>query len=124
MTGVWLVFAAMLVVLLWFLRSRAVLRRPTSIEPWVIKAFRKKKRQQWLMSVPLALFLIFLRSNYAHSPGGAGMENVLLLVLLAVAGLFTYHNWRCPKCDTYAGKYPMYSRVCPKCGTALREPTK
>ena len=123
-TNVWIILVATIFVLLFFFRSRADSPRPTSIEPWVIDAFRKRRRQQWLMSVPVAALFIFLRWGHAHPSTGVGMQDFLLLGLVAVAGLFTYRNWRCPKCDAYVGKYPMYSGVCPKCGTALRLPTR
>ena len=75
------------------------------------------------MSVPAASLFVFLGWGHAHSSSGVGMRDFLLLILVAVAGLFTCRDWRCPKCDAYVGKYPMYRGVRPRCGTALRLPT-
>ncbi|MEO5813457.1 MAG: hypothetical protein ABIU96_06320 [Rhodanobacter sp.] len=118
-----IVFAAALVLLLG-LHSRAVSPRASSIEPAVIEAFRAARRRQWLMSVPLAVLVMFLQWHRVHSSTGAGMDSILLLLAVAVAALFTYRNWRCPNCGAYLGKYPLYRGVCPKCGAALREQTK
>lgn len=95
---------------------------PTSVDPAVIAAFRKIYRQQMLIAVLTAPFLVWV----FHSPSSGG---ALHGPLLLVAGIFvvwvclhTYHYWRCPKCGAYLGRNPTYNWQCPSCGTALREP--
>lgn len=57
-------------------RSRGDLPQPTSVEPWVIEAFRKKKCQQWLLGIPVGLVAFFLLWLRAHPSIGAGLEVV------------------------------------------------
>ena len=119
-----LLAAAAIFVLLLMLRSHTDMPKPTSTDAAVIEAFRRIRRRQGLTSVPLAAAFLFLEWRRAHSPTGGGADLFLLLIVVAAAGLFTYRNWRCPRCGAYPRKYPLYRGVCPKCGTALREPTQ
>ncbi|MEO8810856.1 MAG: hypothetical protein ABI386_11480 [Rhodanobacter sp.] len=77
------------------------------------------------MSILLAPPFIYLA--WGHKSTGAPLGSMaigLLFLITAVACLFTWKNWRCPKCGAYLGKHPLYYGVCPKCGTALQEPAK
>ena len=95
---------------------------PTSVDPAVIRTFRKIYRQQMLMGVLLAPLLVWVFKS--PSSGGALHLPLLLVTGIAVAWvcLHTYRYWRCPKCGAYLGRNPMYNWQCPSCGTALREP--
>lgn len=96
---------------------------PTSVEPLVIVAFRKIYRQQMLLALVAAPFFVWVM-NYPTSGGSShGLLIALAWAGLAGIGVFTYRNWRCPKCGAYLGRNPMYYGKCPRCGTALREPT-
>jgi hypothetical protein len=95
---------------------------PTSIEPAVIEAFRKTYRQQWLMAISTAVFLVWV---FKYPSSGGILHGWLLLVALAVMAwvcLLTYRHWRYPKCGAYLGRNPLYTGQCPNCGTALRAP--
>lgn len=96
--------------------------RPTSVEPWVIEAFREKKRKQWLLGIPTGLVFVFIYWNRAHPSGAELVLMPVAFVVIAWVCIFSYRNWRCPKCGAYLGKYAWQAGVCPKCGTALREP--
>lgn len=95
---------------------------PTSVDPAVIAAFRKIYRWQLLMSIPTAIFLVWV----LKSPSSGGTLHGLLLLLAGIVVVWvcvhTYRYWRCPKCGAYLGRNPTYNWQCPKCGTALREP--
>ena len=115
---------ATLTALLLLRRFRRDPPQATSVEPWVIEAFQKKKRQQWLLGIPVGVVWFFSFRERAH-PSGSG-ETLLFWLALAItvwACVFTYRNWRCPKCGAYLGKYAWQRGVCPKCGTALCEPS-
>ena len=118
-----IVFVVIFVLLLAF-RPRTDAVHPVRTEPGVIEAFRKARRRQWVMSIPLATVVIYLQWHRGHSSSATGVDDILSLIAVAVAVLFTYRNWRCPECGAYLGKYPLYRGVCPKCGTALREQEK
>lgn len=109
-------------VLLLALAFRRKPPAPTTIEPSVIQAFRKTYRQQWLMAISTAVFLVWV---FKYQSIGGAVHGWLLLLALAVVAwvcLFTYRHWRCPKCGAYLGRNPLYTGQCPNCGTALREP--
>ncbi|MEO7065478.1 MAG: hypothetical protein ABI114_01085 [Rhodanobacter sp.] len=118
-----LVFVAMVAVVLvlgWaFHRKPAA---PTSVDQEVITAFQKIYRQQMLMSIPAAIFLVWV----FNSPSSGGALHGLLFLLAGMVVVWvcvhTYRYWRCPKCGAYLGRNPMYNWQCPSCGTALREP--
>ena len=108
-------------MLIRFLRRERA--RPTSVDSQTIEVFQRRKRRQFLLCVPVVLLWFFLYRERTHP---SGMSEVacfsLAMAVLAGACLFTYYNWRCPKCAGYLGKYAWQSGLCPKCGTALREP--
>lgn len=95
---------------------------PTSVEPAVIAAFRRTYLQMWCLGIPSAALLVWA----TLAPASAGpLQGLLVLVAVVLVGalcLFTWRNWRCPKCHAYLGRNPMYDWRCPNCGTALREP--
>lgn len=109
----------MLLLLHFFRRASAP---PTSVEPWIIEAFREKKRKQWLLAIPVGLLALFPYWLRAYPSAGGLLLLPVALLVLAGCLYFSYRNWRCPKCDAYLGKYAWQTGVCPKCGTALREP--
>ncbi len=120
-----LVIAAVTVVGLLLLRLfRRDRPQPTSVEPWVIEAFEKKKRQQWLLGIPIGLVLLLFSWQKVHPSGIGIFVSLFAVVIVAGVCLFTYRNWRCPKCGAYLGKYAWQAGVCPNCGTALRVPRK
>lgn len=95
---------------------------PASMEPSVIQAFGKIYRQQWLMAVPTAVFLVWVLK---YPSSGGARHGLLLLAALALVAwvcLYTYRHWRCPKCGACLGRNPLSTGQCPNCGTALREP--
>ncbi|MEO9090795.1 MAG: hypothetical protein ABI247_10750 [Rhodanobacter sp.] len=111
---------AVVVLLAWALRGNPP--PPTSVEPAVIAAFRQIYRQQMLMAVLVAPFLVWV----FHSPSSAGGLHGPLLMVAGIVVIWvcvhTYRYWRCPKCGAYLGRNPTYHWQCPSCGTALREP--
>ena len=120
-----LAFAALVAVLTWLgWAFHGKPPPPTSVDPAVIAAFRKIYRQQMLMAIPTALFLVWVFESPAS--GGALHGPLLLVAGIVVVWvcLHTYRYWRCPKCGAYLGRNPMYNWQCPNCGTALREPRK
>ena len=116
------VIALTAIVLLLALAFRRKPPAPTSIDPAVIEAFRKMYRQQCLMAIPTAAFLVWVLKDPAS--GGALHELLLpvAVVLVVWVCVHTYRHWRCPKCGAYLGRNPLYTGQCPNCGTALREP--
>ena len=117
---VFAVIVAALVLFGWAFHGKAP--PPTSVDPVVIEAFRKMYRQQILMGVLLAPFLVWVFKSPAS--GGALHWPLVLVagIIVAWVCLHTYRYWRCPKCGAYLGRNPMYHWQCPSCGTALREP--
>ncbi|WEN15069.1 hypothetical protein PY254_17860 [Rhodanobacter sp. AS-Z3] len=117
-----LVIALTVIVLLLAQAFRSKPPAPSSTDPAVTQAFRRLFFRQWLMAVPTAIFLVWALKS--PSSGGAlhGLMLPLAFVVLIFVGVFTYRNWRCPKCGAYLGRNPLYTGQCPSCGTALREP--
>ena len=99
-----------LTLLLWALRGKQP--TPTSIEPWVIAAFRKRRQQQVLISIPAAIFFVWV---FKYSSGSGALHGLLWLVGVAWVAwicLYTYRTWRCPKCGAYLGQHPLvYGRM-------------
>ena len=117
-----LLVAIVVIVFVLALALRGKSPAPNSTEPSVIEAFRKEYRQQWLVSIPTAAFVLWV---FERPSSGGALHGLLLVTAAAVVagvGLFTYRNWRCPKCGAYLGRHPLYTGTCPNCGTALREP--
>lgn len=97
------------IVLLLALAFRRRPPAPASIDPSVIQAFRKMVRQQWLMAIPTALFLVWVL-KYPSSGGTLhGLWLLIAVALVAWVCVSTYRHWRCPKCGAYLGRNPLYT---------------
>jgi hypothetical protein len=92
-------------------------------DPGVIAEFKRKRKLQIYLSVPLVvIFIMFLIViNKPDAISGLSAESVV--ILMAVVGLIgtviTFKTWRCPACNTYLGR-GMNPKICSKCGKPLQ----
>lgn len=85
-------------------------------------AIRRKRQIVLAISLFVAIIaVVFLDESdpqgllgIPHAVWGAGF-----VVLVLVALIFSFRNWRCPACDRYLGKQ-MSPRYCSRCGVVLR----
>jgi len=85
-----------------------------------IKArFIQTRRRQVAALVPAggALFLLARSGDYAGDVG-VGSTALGILFLFAAAALFTWLNWRCPKCHQHLGAR-LNPQQCETCGAEL-----
>lgn len=86
--------------------------------------FAKRKKRQYILSLPIILILVFAMLVSKHSeieifglPNGIMVGLAFALVLVFV--VFTIRNWRCPACDKYLGR-SISMDYCPKCGVKFK----
>src|SRR5690242_13062672 len=86
--------------------------------------FARRQRRQYLVSLPtFCLFLLFIVFNDPKRLAAMGLPSnaavVVLLGVIAVLGVFTFWNWRCPACNRYLGKKAR-PKLCRRCGVRLQ----
>jgi len=97
------------------LRKDAAEKRKAAIKA----RFVQTRRRQVASIVPFGGALLLLaRSRDFVGDIGAGPTALGILFLLAAAGVFTWLNWRCPKCHEHLGARLSPDR-CPHCGVEL-----
>ena len=97
------------------------------------KTFRRKRNKQ-LRVFPLVIVLwclLVVLTVQVRSGAIVGISFntivTLFFMIVIVAQVFTFINWRCPVCNKYLGGYldmgrPMTNpKFCPKCGTQLQD---
>ena len=91
-------------------------------DPKIVEEFRRRRGRQ--VAVAAAVFAAFGLLIWAERvqphPLGLTPRSGQIGVLMVVIGapLFSFKNWRCPKCSRYLGKTWML-RFCPGCGVPL-----
>lgn len=102
------------------LRSSGTLE-PLERRQWVVDEFSRRKLRQWLLGIPIGIVLAALLWARRHPEYELmGMLVPAAIVVGMGSALFSYHNWRCPACGGYLGRYEWMRGRCPKCHTALR----
>lgn len=87
----------------------------------VVDEFSRRKLRQWLLGIPIGVVVIALMWARRH-PEYDLMTLLAPAAVVVVMGssIFTYHNWRCPACGAWLGKYAWMQGCCPQCHTSLR----
>jgi protein-S-isoprenylcysteine O-methyltransferase Ste14 len=90
----------------------------------IIQAFAKRKKIQYLLTIPLALVIIFFVINRINPDFAIGSltndtMSIIILVLIIAAILVSLINWRCPNCNKYLGSI-FGQKQCPSCGKKLQ----
>ncbi len=88
-----------------------------------IETFRKRRKVQWIVTVPmiaLVLGLLWFRDHPQAQFHGVTADKyaIVFLIGLVAAVAFTFKNWRCPACNGYLGR-AMNPKHCVKCGAQL-----
>lgn len=101
----------------------------------VIETFKKRKKRQLCVSIPLAVSLlsvifflethpeignisVFSMDTYILGVPAAVACGICLLIIVGCL-IFSLKNWRCPHCNTYLGKV-INPRHCNHCGIRLK----
>lgn len=94
---------------------------PAERRQWVVDEFSRRKLRQMLLAIPVGVVVIPLLWARRH-PGHELMTLLAPAAIVVAIGsvIFSYHNWRCPACGAYLGKYAWMQGRCPQCHTALR----
>jgi len=92
----------------------------------VQEKFKKRKRNQ------IVAFIIFAITMYGcfntlYSVGDTGHKDSAVVMIIAVVitvgfVIFTFKNWRCPKCNKFLGRFVINRRFiesCKSCGEKL-----
>ena len=85
---------------------------------------RRRKRQRIAAAIAVvAIFGAFFGAELTNDPDERPYQTPLgiagIAVVVAVI-LFSFRNWRCPRCNRYLGKR-MSTRFCASCGAQLTE---
>lgn len=86
--------------------------------------FARRRRHQLVVAVPV--MVVIVAAILGHEPGAGSVYGLpvalwapLLVVVVAVALIVSFVNWRCPACNRYLGR-GWNPKFCPKCGVQLR----
>jgi membrane protein YdbS with pleckstrin-like domain len=87
--------------------------------------FKRRRTRQLIVIFPVIISLIvicYLRYFMKNRSEYSVVELLAIViagVILAVIGVFSLFNWRCPSCNRYLGR-SINPRFCPRCGISLR----
>ncbi len=86
--------------------------------------FKKRKIRQIIVAVlivPIVGILFYVRENPDALLFGLNYDQIGLvaLVIIGLALIFSFINWRCPNCKKYIGK-KINPNHCSHCGVELR----
>ncbi len=86
----------------------------------VREEFSRRRKRQWIASAcaVAGIALAFLGPSIFGEVGQKPAEGPLVVVGIAVVigvAIFSFKNWRCPRCGHYLGKR-MFLRFCTSCG--------
>ena len=87
----------------------------------VIIEFKKRKRRQYIVLIVAILILSYTKIEKVNHfvRGVYPVNGFVLLIAIALMGLFSFYNWRCPACNRYLGGR-MLPKYCSICGVKLR----
>lgn len=84
------------------------------------KKIRKRQRAVAFMILPLFVLKIFRYRLSSLTFLDSDIFGIFLVIIVIGALIFSFINWKCPKCDKYLGKSTSI-RHCPHCGEQLVE---
>lgn len=89
----------------------------------IVEEFKSRRKKQFIAIIPVVIGMIFI---VLAEEGGSlyGIDQIYSLIIGGVIVLsclvFSFMNWRCPKCNTYLGK-KISPAFCSSCGEKLRD---
>lgn len=92
-------------------------------EKMIVEEFRKRETRQYitLFSMLLVYPVIILISAIYESHLNKIPDVILygIIIILIAPVIYSYYNWRCPRCGTFLGKR-FSPKFCNMCGAKLR----
>ena len=90
----------------------------------VVAVFKRRRIRQLYLLIPVLVVVfavLMFRNTHTQQVLGVSTDIVYLICafLIAMIGIITLLNWRCPFCKAYIGEQ-FNPRYCSKCGTNLR----